>query len=125
MKKFILTVMMVSLFNSVCFAQMLKTPPKAKAAAPKPAAAPMPSLDITGTIKSVSMADAAKGTSASIVVADNMGKESTLAVLPSTLIMQSGKPATIDKIAKNDNVRVRYRENKGVKAAVTIQIAGK
>ena len=127
MKKLTLTMVMLSLLSSVCFAQLVSSPaaPVAPAVAEaKKDAATIPTSEITGKIKSVSMADAAKGTPASIVIIDSMGKEAALTVLPSTLIVKEGKKTTLDEVTQNASVRVKYIENQGAKAALGIQIAG-
>ena len=118
MKKLIVFAIIMFGLSQVCFAQLVK--PKAKGAYGKPAAArpaPTPNIEVSGKVAAVS--------ASKIVIADKMGKESTLAIVPSTLILgKDSKPTTLDKIMKEESVRAKYRENQGVKTAVAIQIVG-
>ena len=129
MKKIILATLMIFSLNSVCFAQLMKSPAKARPAVTKPAqvakAVPVSSSEISGKVKLVSAANAGNGVISNIVITDNMGKEAILAILPSTVILgKEGKPITLDKLTSNSSVRIKYRESQGSKAAIAVQIVG-
>jgi hypothetical protein len=120
MKKFIFVAIIIFGLSNVCFAQLLKGSPKptgayGKTAANKPA--PVPSIEVAGKVTSVS--------STRIVITDKMGKAESLAIGPSTLLLgKDGKPTTLEKITKDENVRAKYRENQGMKSALAIQVLG-
>ena len=120
MKKILLSVVAVMLGVSFCFAQQPPAAPKAPQAAPtKPA---MPAMKIVmGKVKSVTLADAAKGVKPEIVVIDEAGKDMALMVMPATVITdKEGKVVTLDKVANGSSVRVKY--NGDTKEAVKIRM---
>ena len=139
MKKILFITIAMFFTSTFCFAQLLKSP-AAPAAPATPARAAMkaptsptaqaqqPKLMaqmITGKVKSVSVADATKGAASNIVIMDSMGKDVTLAVLPSTVISKAGKQTTLDKIMQTESVRVQYIATpQGAKQALIIQVAG-
>ena len=96
--------------------------------APAVVTAPVvPNLEVTfkGTVKSVSLADAVKGTKSEVIVVSQSGQETALLVKStSTLYDGSAKAITLDKIIAGDTVSGAYTVTpEGVKEAKTIKIA--
>lgn len=82
---------------------------------------------ITGEVKSVTLADPAKGTKSEMVVVDKTGtepKEYTFLVESTTTIYDAGWEAiTLDKVKQDDKVKITYSTTKeGVYAAASIRI---
>jgi len=82
---------------------------------------------VTGEVKSVTLADPAKGTKSEIVVVDKSGtepKEYTFLVKSTTTIYDADwKAISLDKVAKDEKVRVKYTTTKeGVNEGVSINI---
>jgi hypothetical protein len=76
-----------------------------------------------GTVDSVTQADPSKGTKSEIVVVDKNKKSMTFLILSTTTIYDAkGGAITLDKLAKGDEVIVRYRiSTEGVNEAVTVR----
>ena len=81
--------------------------------------------DVKGKVEAVSVADAAKGTKAEIVVADEAGKKMNIAVTATTTIYDSeAKAITLDKLAKDAKVSVKCKANAdGGQEALSINVA--
>ena len=82
---------------------------------------------LTGEVKSVTLANPVKGTKSEIVVVDKSGtepKEYTFLVKSTTTIYDADwKAISLDKIAKDEKVRVKYITTKeGVNEAVSINL---
>ncbi|MEI8175589.1 MAG: hypothetical protein WCG78_01845 [Candidatus Omnitrophota bacterium] len=80
---------------------------------------------VAGKVEAVTLADAAKGTKSEITVVDMAGKKSMVIVKATTTIYDAaGKALTLDKIAKDAIVKVKYTVSKeGVDEATSISIA--
>jgi len=107
---------------SPCLAQQPTTP-----VTPKLTPQTVETKTVTGEVKSVTLADPAKGTKSEIVVVDKSGtepKEYTLLVKSTTTIYGADwKAVVLDKIKQNDTVRVTYSTTKeGVYEATSIRI---
>ena len=78
----------------------------------------------TGIVKSISMANAAKGTKSEIVIVDAAGKEtSTLIKSTTTLYDADAKAITLDKIAADSKVAVVYIVSpEGVNEASSVKL---
>jgi hypothetical protein len=93
------------------------------AAAHKPA----PSLEIAGRVESVTLEDPAMGVRAEIDILDEAGMRHIMIVKPTTTIYgPDWKAITLDKLAKDQQVRVQYIMSKeGSITALSIKPAGK
>jgi len=123
MRSLLLAICLLSLVVLPCFAQE----PVAQAA-PKSTSQTMATKTVTGEVKSVTLADPAKGTKSEIVVVDKSGtepKEYTFLVKSTTTIYDTNWNAiTLDKISKGQNVKVKYTTTKeGVNEAVSINLS--
>lgn len=117
MKKLIFLGAIISLVSSVCFAQQHATPIQT---APK---VTIEAKTLTGKVESVTLADPAKGTNSEIVVVDDNGHKSTFLVKSTTTINDTDwKAITLDKIKKDDLIRVKYTTKEGVNEAVSINL---
>jgi len=123
MKKTLLTLLILTFAASLCFAQQPMKPAAPVAAAP--AATPPASMKaFVGKVESISLADAAKGTKSEIVVVNEAGKKLTFLVKSTATIYDAAsKTITLDKIKKDDKVRVKYMTSKeGVEEATSLRI---
>ncbi len=127
MKRLVLTLMGVVLASASAMAQ---TPAAAKPAATATATAtvtattPAKAVDmskaLTGTLDSVTAADAAKGVAAKITVTDETGLKYLLTVKDTTTIYNDKSEAiSLDKIAAGQKVHVKYN---GANEAVSIRV---
>lgn len=78
----------------------------------------------TGTVSSISIADKKKGTRSEIIVTDaKSGKKVFLITATTTLYGIKSAPLTLDKIRKDNKVKVKYRTTKeGIDEAVSVRI---
>jgi len=79
----------------------------------------------TGTVDSVSLADPAKGAKSEIIATDEKNKKFSF-LITSTTTMYGAKsaPITLEKIKKDDKVKVRYATTKeGVYKAISVRIS--
>ncbi len=78
----------------------------------------------TGTVSSISIADKVRGTRSEIVVTDaKSGKKVFLITATTTLYGVKSAPLILDKIRKDDKVKVKYRTTKeGIDEAVSVRI---
>jgi len=79
---------------------------------------------LTGTVKTVTVADPAKGTKSEVTVIDEKAVENTFLVKSTTTLYGSDfKPIGSDKIKADDKVKVKYTTTReGVHEAVSINI---
>jgi len=122
MRSLLLAICLLSLVVLPCFAQQPTAP-----VTPKPTTQTPETKTLTGEVKSVTLADPAKGTKSEIVVVDKSGtepKEYTFLVKSTTTIYDADwKAISLDKIAKDEKVRVKYITTKeGVNEAVSINL---
>lgn len=118
MKKIFITLSILIFMGSWCFAQQPITPTKVT---PKVV---VETKTLTGKVESVTLADAVKGTKSEIVVVDDKGNKSTFLVQSTTTIYDTDwKTTTLDKISKDERVRVRYLTTKeGVNETTSIRL---
>ena len=64
--------------------------------------------DLNGKVDSVVIADAAKNIKAQLVIVTEKGAKVTFIVSSKAMIMSAGQMVTLDKIAKNSAVAVKY-----------------
>jgi hypothetical protein len=78
----------------------------------------------TGTVSSISMADKEKETKSEIIVTDAKGvKKGFLVTATTTLYGIKSAPLTLEKIRRDDKVRVKYRTTKeGIDEAISVRI---
>lgn len=102
----------------------LALPACAALAADKPAVAVAIDSTVAGKVKSVSLADAAKGTKSEIVVTDDAGKDTSVLVTATTTLYDADtKGITLDKIAVDSKVDVTYAISpEGVNQAKSVKI---
>lgn len=122
MKSLLLMLGLVGLAISPCLAQQPAAP-----VTPKLTPQAVEAKTVTGEVKSVTLADLTKGTKSEIVVVDKSGtepKEYTFLVQSTTTIYDAEwKASSIDKITKDEKVKVKYTTTKeGVNEAVSINI---
>ena len=125
MKRLVLTLMGVVLASVSAMAQT-PAPAAAVAAAPAAAATPAEAVDmskaLTGTVDSVTAADAAKSVAAQVTVADETGLKYLLTVKDTTTIYNDRSEAiSLDKIVAGQKVHVKY--NGANNEAVSIRVA--
>ena len=78
---------------------------------------------VSGKIVTVTLADAAKGVQAQIVVIDAMAKTSVLMIKDGTTIYNAKSEAiSLDKLAASDKVLVKYTTVGTAKEAVSVRI---
>lgn len=79
---------------------------------------------LTEKVESVSLADPAKGTKSELVVVDEKGQKTTFLVKTTTTLYDADyKTITLDKITKDQAVKVKYTTTKeGVDEANSIRV---
>lgn len=118
MRQIFFVTLIIMLGSSFCFAQMSVTP-KASPISTTTSEA----KTLTGKVESVTIADATKGTKSEITVAeDNGNKISFLVKSTATIYDAEGKTISLDKLKKNDSVRVKYTAKEGANEAVSIKL---
>ena len=128
MKNVLLSALLVTVVSSLAFADLTPMAAAKANAQPTVAATTMqaPAADkvLGGLVKSVSLADAVKGTKSEIVVTDAMGKYiAVLVTTTSTLYDADAKAITLDKIAVASKVAVLYTVTAdGVNQAKSVRI---
>ncbi len=90
--------------------------------APKPPH--VPTKGVVGTVDAVTLADADAATKSEITVINKTNAKLMFLVKPTTTIYDAkGKPLTLDKVVKGEEVRVRYTTTaEGVNEATFIKI---
>jgi hypothetical protein len=102
--------------------------PKQKAKAQPPAIhKPVPALEAVGKVDMVTLEDPAKGVRSEIAILDETGARLILIVKPTTTIYgPDWKAITLDKLTKDQLVRVQYSKSKeGSFTALSIKPSGK
>jgi hypothetical protein len=81
-------------------------------------------MEMTGKVKTVTIANASKGTKSEVIVTDDKSMEKTFLVNSTTTIYDAKfKAIALDKIKVNDKVKVKYITTKeGVCEAASINI---
>jgi len=81
-------------------------------------------MEISGTIKTIAMANPSKGTKSEITVMDDKSKESVFELKATTTIYGADfKAVSLDKLKKDEKVTVKYMTNKkGINEALSINI---
>jgi hypothetical protein len=123
MKKGILVSLVVFLVFGLVGLPMAQTQTKPTAT---PAKTQKPAVHVfKGTIDSITLADPAKGTKSEIVVVDVNKKSKNFLILSTTTIYDAkGGAITLDKLAKGNEVTVRYKTTtEGVNEAVSVKLA--
>jgi hypothetical protein len=78
---------------------------------------------LTGKIDTVTLENKEQGIKPQLVVVDKNGNKTTFFVTTTTKIFGKDKKAlTLDKLIKDENVRVKYIIKEGVNEAVTINV---
>ncbi len=125
MKKIVtaLLVFAVAGAGALCFAQPVVATAQTAPAAPIAANETGPKM-IAGKIDTVTIADPAKGTKSEVIVADEAGTKTAVLVKATTTIYDvDWKPLTLDKLAKDQRVKVKYSMTKeGVNEALSVSI---
>ena len=118
MKKIFITLFILTFASSWCLAHQptrpLKTNPKVT----------IETKLLTAKVESVTLADPVKGTKSEIVVVDDNGNKSTFLVKSTATIYDTDwKATTLDKISKDEKVKVKYITTKeGVNEATSINL---
>jgi len=122
MKKLIIMALALVFTSSVCFAQSAAAP-KMKAATPMVIKA-VEIKNFTGKVKSVTIADPAKGSKSEVTIVDERSMEKVLLVKSTTTIYDADfKAVSFDKIKTDDKVKVKYTTTKeGVCEATSINL---
>lgn len=117
---FLVTVILASV-GSICLAQ---DPAAQHKAAGTTSASAETTKKITGKVSSVTLADPAKGVKSEIVIVDEAGKSTTILVKSTTTIYDANMQAiTLDKVIKDQEVKVKYSTTKdGVDEASSIHL---
>jgi hypothetical protein len=85
------------------------------------AVAAVQTASVSGNVKSVTLADAAKGTKAGISVADEKGQVVAFTVKPTTTIYGTDfKAIGLDKIKAEAAIKVKYVTKDGVNEAISL-----
>jgi hypothetical protein len=133
MKKVFLSFIALTAMATLALAQQATATAPAAAAAPGsvpvapmvvPSTVPTAEKTLVGVVKSVSTADAAKGTKSEIVVADESGKTTNILVKATTTLYDAdGKAVMLDKIMANSKVSVVYTTTaEGVDEAKSVKV---
>jgi len=122
MKNLLLVFCIIGVAISPCLAQQPTKP-----LTPKLTPQAVETKTVNGEVKSVTLADSVKGTKSEIVVVDKSQtepKEYTFLVKSTTTIYGADwKAISLDKIAKEEKVRIKYTTTKeGVNEAVSINV---
>jgi hypothetical protein len=90
--------------------------------APKPAHPP--TKVVVGTVETVTLADPAAATKSEIAIINKAKAKLMFLVKPTTTIYDTkGKPLTLDKVVKGEEIRVRYTTTtEGVCEATAIRV---
>jgi hypothetical protein len=121
MKKLLLALMILGLGTSVAMAQ--NSAVSKKSATKATAAKTTEYKYVTGKVDAITLADAAKGTKAEISVTEESGKKVTFMVKTSATVHDAaGVVTTLDKVKKDDKVKVKYSSKEGVNEAVTVKL---
>jgi hypothetical protein len=106
--------------GAICFAQQAAvTHTQASAGTVKAVEA----KSITSTVKSVAVADPAKGTKPEIVVIDEKSAEHVFVIKGTTMVYDVDfKAAGVDKIKANEKVKIKYSVKEGVNEATSITV---
>lgn len=118
MKKIFITLLIFTFAGSWSFAQQPTTPVKTT---PK---VTIETKTLAGKIDSVTLADPVKGTKSEVIVVDDNGNKTTFLVKSTTTIYDKDwKATTLDKINKDEKVKIRYTITKeGVNEATSISL---
>jgi len=132
MKKILLTLLVLAFISPLCFAQQPVSAPISKVS---PAAVATKTL--TGKVESVSLADPVKGTKSEIViespvevkeiqgkdVVSETNQKTTFLVKSTTTIYDTDyKATTLDKIIKDQTIKVKYATTQdGVNEAISVK----
>lgn len=121
MQKLFLSLMIVLSASALCLAQQVEMPSKFTAAVPAKAS---DAKTLKGKVESVSLADPQKATKSEIVVSDDSGQKYTILVKSTTTIYDADwKASSLEKINKDEKVKVKYSTTKeGVNEALSINI---
>lgn len=117
MRNILLALIMLTVVSSLCFAQQPVSP------ITKTNPATVETKTLTGKVESVSLADPVKGTKSEIVVVDEKGQKTTFLVKTTTTLYDADyKTTALDKITKDQTVKVKYTTTKdGVDEASSIR----
>ena len=123
MKRIILAVVILMVGSRLCLAQAPVQPPM-KAVVAKKAAKEVTGKVFVGKVVSVSIADPVKATKSEIVVVDEAGKKMAFLVKTTTTVYDPAWQAlTIEKVKKDEKVKVKYATTKeGVEEAISIHL---
>lgn len=118
MKKILLALLMLTFISSFCFAQQPVSP------ITKTNPVTVETKTLTGKVELVSLVDPVKGTKSEIVVVDEKGQKTTFLVKTTTTLYDADyKTTTLDKITKDQTVKVKYTTTKdGVNEAISIRV---
>lgn len=111
--------------SPACFGQEVKLAVQKGNAHPPVSRKAAASLELKGKIDTVTLADPSKGVRSEISVLDEAGKRYTFMVRPTTTIYgPDWKAISLDKLSKDQPVRVQYTANKeGFLMALSIKPA--
>ena len=109
---------------SLVYAQQSAIPPKATAPSKLTTTQSIETKILVGKIESVTVADIAKGIKSEIVAVKEDGQKYTFLVKTTTTIYDADwKAVTLDKLSKNENVKIKYTTTKeGVNEAISISV---
>lgn len=121
MKKVFVALFMTAVTSALCFAQEAASTVKTTPAAPA-VVKPAEKKIVSGKVESVTFADPAKGTKSEIAVVDGSGNKSDFLVKSTTTIYDTDwKATTLDKVSKDQKVRIKYTTTKeGVNEALSV-----
>ena len=123
MKKITFSLSAFLFVTSLCFAQQAQAP-VSQPTVSQTAQAPVETKTFIGKVESVSIGDAAKGTTSEIVVVDDKGQKLSFGVKTYTQITaKDGKALTLSNIMKDNKVAVEYTTSKmGIHKAQSIKL---
>lgn len=118
MRRIMLAVAALGFCGSACFAQTGSAVPLSKVSAQT-----VETKIYSGKVEAVVLADAAKGTKSEITVVDETGKKLTFSVKSTAAILDAKMNSiSLDKIQKDEKVKVKYTTKDGVEEAVSIRL---
>lgn len=128
MRRVVLAIAAIGVLAFPAFSQdavlLAKQKPKTHSSA---ARKPVPALEAVGRVDLVTLEDPAKGVRSEISIMDETGARLILIVKPTTTIYgPDWKAITLDKLSKDQQVRVQYSKSKeGSFTALSIKPSGK
>ncbi|HQJ09401.1 MAG TPA: hypothetical protein PLF54_10405 [Deltaproteobacteria bacterium] len=124
MKKILAVLFALMVFSPACSGQDVVPAARKGKAHPPVSHKAAASAEIKGKIETITLADPSRGVRPELSVMDEAGKRYTFLVRPTTIYGSDWKVITLDKLLRDQQVRVRYTASKeGFFTALSIKSA--